>query len=288
MVGAHAAEAIGQATTQSTLNTFHQSGSAKNATYGIDRIRELLNASKKQKTRSLSIYFKDQYLTSDDILISKRPSINDLRVGHLVKGIPDFDLSSSIIKPWWYEIRDALYGNIPESTWCLRLELDVNMLYASVLTMEEISTAIINKAIINGASPLYCVYSPLSEGIIYIYAIDKEIPKNYKGIEIPPNNAGLQFLSMAVNNELDNIHIRGVHGITQLYPVELPVLSVIKDQIQHPSQLQGQSIWKILLSETEMLKTGIKLDHVIKLFRESGFRNFRNSYVMDFSYISIC
>jgi len=28
MVGAHAAEAIGQATTQSTLNTFHQSGSA--------------------------------------------------------------------------------------------------------------------------------------------------------------------------------------------------------------------------------------------------------------------
>jgi hypothetical protein len=266
MVGAHAAEAIGQATTQSTLNTFHQSGSARNATYGIDRIRELLNASKKQKTRSLAIYFKDQYLTSNDILINKRPIINDLRVGYLVKGIPDFNLSTAVERPWWYTIQLALFGQIPESSYCLRLRLDVDMLYASKLTMEEVSTAIIDKTLSSGESPIHCVYSPISEGIIDIYAIDKRIPKSYKGIDISSNSVGIQFLQMCVYNELNNIHIRGIHGISQLYPVQLPVLTIVKDQIR-----QKDNTWKIVLNDIEVIKSGINANHLIRLFSACGF-----------------
>jgi DNA-directed RNA polymerase II subunit RPB1 len=42
-----------------TLNTFHKSGVTgdKNVTLGVPRLQELLDASKKTKTPSLTIYF---------------------------------------------------------------------------------------------------------------------------------------------------------------------------------------------------------------------------------------
>ena len=57
MVGTIAAQSLGEPTTQMTLNTFHNAGnSAKNVTLGVPRLEELLNASSKIKTPSLTIY----------------------------------------------------------------------------------------------------------------------------------------------------------------------------------------------------------------------------------------
>ena len=58
-VGAIAAQSMGEPTTQMTLNTFHKSGVTgdKNVTLGVPRLSELLDASKKAKTPSLTIYF---------------------------------------------------------------------------------------------------------------------------------------------------------------------------------------------------------------------------------------
>ncbi|CAD8085189.1 unnamed protein product [Paramecium sonneborni] len=58
-VGAIAAQSLGEPTTQMTLNTFHKSGVTgdKNVTLGVPRLQELLDASKKTKTPSLTIYF---------------------------------------------------------------------------------------------------------------------------------------------------------------------------------------------------------------------------------------
>ena len=50
MVGALAAQSIGEPTTQLTLNTFHSAGTTKaNATAGVPRMEELLAASKNPK-----------------------------------------------------------------------------------------------------------------------------------------------------------------------------------------------------------------------------------------------
>jgi DNA-directed RNA polymerase II subunit RPB1 len=57
MVGAIAAQSIGEPATQMTLNTFHFAGvSSKNVTLGVPRLREILNVSKHPKTPSLTIY----------------------------------------------------------------------------------------------------------------------------------------------------------------------------------------------------------------------------------------
>ena len=51
MVGALAAQSIGEPTTQLTLNTFHSAGTVKaNATQGVPRIEELLQATQNLKS----------------------------------------------------------------------------------------------------------------------------------------------------------------------------------------------------------------------------------------------
>ena len=63
MVGAVAAQSIGEPATQMTLNTFHFAGvSAKsNVTRGIPRLKELLHISGNIKSPSAIIHLKDNY-----------------------------------------------------------------------------------------------------------------------------------------------------------------------------------------------------------------------------------
>tara|TARA_B100001094_G_scaffold88154_1_gene84351 strand:+ start:56 stop:4627 length:4572 start_codon:yes stop_codon:yes gene_type:complete len=65
MVGAVAAQSIGEPATQMTLNTFHYAGvSAKsNVTRGIPRLREILHISKNIKSPSVKIYLDEEYNT---------------------------------------------------------------------------------------------------------------------------------------------------------------------------------------------------------------------------------
>ncbi len=57
MVGALAAQSLGEPATQMTLNTFHYAGvSAKNVTLGVPRLKEIINVSKKPKTPSLTVF----------------------------------------------------------------------------------------------------------------------------------------------------------------------------------------------------------------------------------------
>lgn len=59
MVGAIAAQSLGEPATQMTLNTFHYAGvSAKNVTLGVPRLKEIINVSKKPKTPSLTVFLQ--------------------------------------------------------------------------------------------------------------------------------------------------------------------------------------------------------------------------------------
>ena len=61
MVGALAAQSIGEPATQMTLNTFHYAGvSAKNVTLGVPRLKEIINVSKQPKTPSLTVYLRPE------------------------------------------------------------------------------------------------------------------------------------------------------------------------------------------------------------------------------------
>jgi len=63
MVGALAAQSIGEPATQMTLNTFHYAGvsSKSNVTRGIPRLKELLHVTQNLKSPSTKIYLKEEY-----------------------------------------------------------------------------------------------------------------------------------------------------------------------------------------------------------------------------------
>ena len=57
MVGAMAAQSLGEPATQMTLNTFHFAGvSSKNVTLGVPRLKEIINISKNPKAPSLPVF----------------------------------------------------------------------------------------------------------------------------------------------------------------------------------------------------------------------------------------
>ena len=86
MVGTIAAQSVGEPTTQMTLNTFHNAGnSAKNVTLGVPRFEELINAAKKIKTPSISV-FSDTVLRPEKAWKIKteiqRTRVQDLTIIH--------------------------------------------------------------------------------------------------------------------------------------------------------------------------------------------------------------
>jgi DNA-directed RNA polymerase II subunit RPB1 len=57
MVGALAAQSLGEPVTQMTLSTFHFAGvSSKNVTLAVPRLKEIINITKKPKAPSLTVF----------------------------------------------------------------------------------------------------------------------------------------------------------------------------------------------------------------------------------------
>lgn len=257
VVGVGAAEALAKPITQMALDSFHQSGSAKNVTFGIERITELINATKNPKKTSCSIYFKDQNLSFDDIIVDKRPIITEVTVKDLVKGVPDIESRDNIEDPYWYSLYRSLFRDDFDAKYVLRLEIDVNQLYAYKLTMEDICREI------EFNQPVVCVFSPMSVGRIDIYPIEREIVGKLKSMKIvSQENASLIFLTMIVIPALDQLIISGIRGIKQIYPVEVPVVSIVKEERVASSVDNG---YYLIINPIKMRTSGITVDKLIRL-----------------------
>lgn len=265
-VGFTAAEALGKNVTQSALNSFHTSGAAKNVSMGVERITELINATKEPKKPSCSIYFKDQTLSFDDIIAKKRPDITEITVKDLVIGLPDIENSDDITEPDWYPLYKALIRDDFQAKDVLRLTIDPNLLYAYKLTMQDVCR------VIEKGQPVVCVYSPISEGKIDIYPVEKKIVSKLKEMKIDivsEENASLVFLSMIVVPALDKLRISGISRIKQIYPVEAGVWQIVKEEQPTKSFENG---WFLILNPIRMKVTGITVEKLIRLLDTVGIK----------------
>ncbi len=155
MVGAIAAQSVGEPATQMTLNTFHQAGAGSGITMGVPRLRELLGVSKNPKGPSMNIFLQDS--VCNDLEKSKE-IMNELEITKL-KNItistkiyydPD-DLNTTLSE-------DDLFLNIykefndidnkcksiesKKSDWLLRFEFDKSSLLNKNISMDEIYQSI--------------------------------------------------------------------------------------------------------------------------------------------------
>jgi DNA-directed RNA polymerase II subunit RPB1 len=189
MVGIIAAQSIGEPTTQMTLNTFHFAGvsSKSNVTLGVPRIEEILSLSANIKRPSDTIYLKEF------------EQLNDIRAKEILTMIEyttliDITSSASIIYDnavsedkeliqMCMDVDAILDGCTvsdkvpsPEVKWVIRLELDVEQMFAKNITMDDVNFAL-KQQYMNDIDCIYADYNH-DQLIVRIKLISKKNKKN--------------------------------------------------------------------------------------------------------------
>ncbi|PRP76342.1 hypothetical protein PROFUN_14465 [Planoprotostelium fungivorum] len=127
MVGALAAQSIGEPATQMTLNTFHFAGViTKNVTLGVPRLNEIINIAKKTKTPGLNVYLREPYISA---LAQAKIVQSCLEYGTLAQ---DCEFVST-----YYDMSDEPITN-RISPWLLRIEFDRHMMLDKRYEMQHV------------------------------------------------------------------------------------------------------------------------------------------------------
>ena len=297
MVGPNAADAISAPIMQMTLNTFHTTGAAKNVTAGFEAVKEVIKGSEKPKNPSCTIGFKNKHLTFDDVLDQKQPEMVGLIVS---RPIVDWNIwtqkelfGQDIDHPYWYPMTVSILGKrIPtpqQSVWVLRLTVSVDAMYKFRVTAKELSDAI------EAGSPemVTCIYSPIVWREVPQFTVDDDgnvveektqvstvyidvFPEDDQIGEVGKmdvsaagrENVGLIFLESILKPALDQIRVKGIPGIENLFPTEAPVWQVVENEVDmrdsHPN------LWKLEYNLFRMRMTGISAENVIKLCQIVG------------------
>jgi DNA-directed RNA polymerase II subunit RPB1 len=247
MVGALAAQSIGEPTTQLTLNTFHSAGTAKaNATSGVPRIEELLSASSNPKRPSNTVYLHNS--TQDDA-ISKMKEIQKTTLRDIAKSVRIFydpyPLSNSTSLD---EDRDLLQAyeefslrddGSCDSPWIMRLELDhMQVARRDVLDMTKIQA----KLMANPALKIVeCRHSLGASNLVMRIQFDPAIVKN---------PIQLRFLEDKV---LDTV-LTGVDGIGRVHIRQVKNEAVYdgniggyKVQDQYVLDVEGTNLYDLMV-----------------------------------------
>ncbi|BES92171.1 Hypothetical protein polymerase [Nesidiocoris tenuis] len=150
MVGALAAQSLGEPATQMTLNTFHFAGvSSKNVTLGVPRLKEIINISKKPKAPSLTVFLtgaaaRDAEKAKNVLCRLEHTTLRKVTANTAIYYDPD---PQNTVIPEDQEFVNVYY-EMPDfdptriSPWLLRIELDRKRMTDKKLTMEQISEKI--------------------------------------------------------------------------------------------------------------------------------------------------
>lgn len=275
-VGITAAEAVGSSTTQMTLNTFHQSGNIKSASFGIDAMKDLIFARKNPKNESTTIYFTDSSMTFEDALNTRRylvgSMVNDFIVSYEIK--PPQDLQQY----WWHDAAPQLYQKVvPDSGKVLRLYLNVPNMYkhhVSIHMLAEILEQEVPPSVV-------AVYGPIADGIIDIYPHPNIIATllDREKMSIPKDLAELTYLETIVVPGMKTIRVKGISGIKSLTPVVSPVWRMVLSEKPLSQQeiarlpVSGNMtnrIWTLFYNQSIMTTTGLKPENLSALCQAAG------------------
>nr|WIL03970.1 DNA-directed RNA polymerase [Cedratvirus lena] len=260
-VGYQVSESIGGPTTQMSLNAFHTAGSASGSSQGIERIQQLIDLTKKPKVIVTQTHFHE-HLDYEKAYTKIRREILDVSVGNLVE---DYDIENIEFitqdRPWWYDLYEEIYSDIPEIDYILRLNMSVKSMVAFGVTMEEVAEAIER----GNASTIKAVFSPLNIGIIDVYPIKETLIDKLEGENkgsLYMENAANIFLNSIVVDNLDNLRIKGIPGAKKAFPQSTPVLSILEEEFPYPDE---KNIWVLRLSRRRMFVTGVRKEKLVNL-----------------------
>lgn len=169
MVGVLAAQSIGQPITQCTLSGFHKTGSENvTTTKGIAKFGEILNATTNPKNTNCKIYLKtSKDKNINDVRLWTNRNLKEITIDKLIKKY-EICVSKHVDKSFYARFekyyRSQQYQLVGISSVCIRLYLNVGVLWTHRVYMREIAQLIENKF-----TDSCCVWSPEYDGIIDVY-----------------------------------------------------------------------------------------------------------------------
>jgi len=247
MVGAIAAQSIGEPATQMTLNTFHYAGvsSKSNITRGIPRLKELLGATKNLKSPSTVINLKDefsyfqnksQYAKNKLEYTVLRDVVTKSQIYYDPKNMvyeTDIENDSEMLQIY----REFLLLENGEdhdyettSPWIIRFTFNKEYMMESGIVMEDIYLAIMNyendflnfiysddnsKELIGRVSVKASIKGDIDEGMNGL-SDQSDILSRFKNIQ---------------EDILENIVIKGIKGITNIVMGEAPLYKKVDGEI---------------------------------------------------------
>ena len=239
MVGIVAAQSMGELGTQSTLDSFHASGTvaAVKATSGVPRLKELLSVSKNIKTPSLKIYLKRDIGTVVNPITSDKGDATDTRIQdaktrsiHVMKQLEISRLIDILDKSevYWDPTDGSTTGIKHDSgmmdvykqfskidsmkcrsstPWVLRMKLNKEKMYSLGLTAIDIYIKIISSY----SQHIDCVFSDDNAAeIIFRVRMTKEALK-----DVDPEDS-LSALKAIEHNLVNNVLLKGIKGIKKV------------------------------------------------------------------------
>jgi hypothetical protein len=282
-IGTTAAEAVGATTTQMTLNTFHASGSAKSASFGIDAMRDIIFARKVPKNESCTIRYVNKRASYEEILNSRQYIVGSV-VSDFIKDY-DIEESGKLDRYWWHDVSPVLTGKkIPQSTLVLRLYLKIHDMYKQKVTIADLAETLEREA----PPKVISVYGPMSDGIIDLYPDVNFIAETTKNKHnkklIAPEYLELSYFETVVYPELLNMRVKGISGIKQLYPIVAPVWSIIaherklrEDDLKNSNMIKvlkpylGDA-WVLYFNQNTMKTTGLETGTLASLCELAGVK----------------
>ncbi|KAK3854868.1 hypothetical protein Pcinc_038689 [Petrolisthes cinctipes] len=223
MVGALAAQSLGEPATQMTLNTFHFAGvSSKNVTLGVPRLKEIINISKRPKAPSLTVFLlgaaaRDAEKAKNVLCRMEHTTLRKVTCNTAIYYDPD--PLNTVVKEdqefvnVYYEMPDFDVSRI--SPWLLRIELDRKKMTDKKLTMEQISQKI-NSGF---GDDLNCIFNDdnaekLVLRIRILVGDDKLGQDQEEQVDKMEDDT---FLRCIEANMLNDLTLQGIESISKVY-----------------------------------------------------------------------
>ncbi|XP_052784228.1 DNA-directed RNA polymerase II subunit RPB1-like [Mya arenaria] len=300
MVGALAAQSLGEPATQMTLNTFHYAGvSAKNVTLGVPRLKEIINISKKPKTPSLTVFLigqasRDAEKAKDVLCRLEHTTLRKVTANTAIYYDPD--PQNTVItedQEWvnvYYEMPDFDVSKI--SAWLLRIELDRKRMTDKKLTMESIS----EKITAGFGDDLNCIFNDdnAEKLVLRLRIMNSDDSKMHDEEEAADKMEDDVFLRCIEANLLSDMSLQGNEAIAKVY-MHLPNTDdkkriFITDEGEFKAvaewilETDGTSLMRVL-SERDVDPIRTTTNDIVEVFATLGIEAVRKSIEKEMNHV---
>lgn len=287
-------------------DTFHTSGAAKSAYFGIAAAQNIIYARKNLKLEGCTIYFTDKTLTVEDVYNTQQYIVGSVFTDFVLSY--DIDVPENFEKFWWHDTFPVVYGKkIPDSKVIMRLYLNIPEMYKHRVSIGKLASVFERE---NNVS-IIAVHGSITDGIIDLFPITEMVNSAFEDQafsflkednHIIQTYAQKTYLEEIVNPELKTLRVKGIEKIKEVIPIIRPVWSIVilerKVEANDPfvkkiSMKSNEKIfdkkdinkfWLLFLNKSTSKSTGINVFHLSNLCKLAGIEtvgtNDEHSYMM--------